>query len=68
MAIGSIGQYDDRFERIENLTARNISITNMRYGAYVKTWTGINTGYPPNGGGGGNGYAANMTFENVSHI
>lgn len=35
----------------------------MRYGAYVKTWTGLATGYPPNGGGGGLGHAANLTLE-----
>ena len=35
----------------------------MRYGAYVKTWTGVSTGYPPNGGGGGLGYASNITFS-----
>ena len=40
----------------------------MRYGVYVKTWTGVHSGYPPNGGGGGHGYAANMTFENFNLI
>lgn len=55
---------DNVYETIENVTVRNISINNgMRYGVYVKTWTGNSTGYPPNGGGGGLGYAANMTFE-----
>lgn len=34
----------------------------MRYAAYVKTWTGNSTGLPPNGGGGGLGYAANITM------
>ncbi|GIZ41997.1 hypothetical protein CKM354_000527800 [Cercospora kikuchii] len=63
VAIGSIGQYEDRYETIENITARNITINHMRYGVYIKTWTGVSTGYPPNGGGGGRGYAANMTFE-----
>ncbi|KAG9944207.1 pectin lyase-like protein, partial [Aureobasidium melanogenum] len=63
VAIGSIGQYDNTFEYIENVTARDIRSYNMRYGAYVKTWTGISTGYPPNGGGGGLGYAANITFS-----
>lgn len=64
IAIGSIGQYDGVFERIENVTARNITINSgMRYGAYIKTWTGVSSGYPPNGGGGGLGYAHNMTFE-----
>ncbi|RDW59415.1 glycoside hydrolase family 28 protein [Coleophoma cylindrospora] len=66
VAIGSIGQYDDVYEIVENLTARNIGIHNMRYGAYVKTWTGVSTGSPPNGGGGGLGYAANMTFSNFT--
>lgn len=32
----------------------------MRYGAYIKTWTGNPTGYPPNGGGGGLGYAVRL--------
>lgn len=55
---------DGKFETIENVTIRNVTINkNMRYGAYVKTWTGKTTGYPPNGGGGGLGYAANITFE-----
>lgn len=64
LAIGSIGQYEGAFETIENVTVRNITINEqMRYGAYIKTWTGNSTGYPPNGGGGGLGYAANMTFE-----
>ncbi|EOD49415.1 putative pectin lyase-like protein [Neofusicoccum parvum UCRNP2] len=63
VAIGSISQYDGVYETIENVTARNISVTNMRYGAYIKTWTGVASGYPPNGGGGGLGYAANMTFS-----
>lgn len=66
VAIGSIGQYPDDYEIIENLTARNIEINHMRYGAYVKTWTGIQAGFPPNGGGGGKGYAANMTFSNFT--
>ncbi|KAK8085213.1 glycoside hydrolase family 28 protein [Apiospora hydei] len=67
IAIGSIGQYDGEFETIENVTARNIQILDkMRYGVYVKTWTGRSAGYPPNGGGGGLGYAANMTFQNFT--
>ncbi|KAF2139457.1 glycoside hydrolase family 28 protein [Aplosporella prunicola CBS 121167] len=66
VAFGSIGQYGNAFETIENVTARNISVHNMRYGAYVKTWTGISTGYPPNGGGGGLGYAANITLADFT--
>ncbi|GAB7363863.1 hypothetical protein MBLNU230_g4427t1 [Neophaeotheca triangularis] len=64
VAIGSIGQFEDRFEYIENITARNITFHNTRYAAYLKTWTGVVNGVPPNGGGDGSGYAANLTFEN----
>jgi galacturan 1,4-alpha-galacturonidase len=66
VAIGSIGQYNNTFEYIENVTARNIITHNMPYGAYFKTWTGESKGYPPNGGGGGIGYASNLTFENFT--
>ncbi|KAJ3734483.1 pectin lyase fold/virulence factor [Lentinula guzmanii] len=70
VAIGSIGQYGKgskgAFETIQNVTARNISITNMPFGAYVKTWTGISTGSPPNGGGGGLGFASNITFTDFT--
>jgi galacturan 1,4-alpha-galacturonidase len=48
---------DGVFETVENVTVRNITANGMRYGAYIKTWTGVSTGYPPNGGGGGLGYA-----------
>ena len=37
VAVGSIGQYEGRYEIVENVTARNITINNMRYGAYFKT-------------------------------
>ncbi|KAG6822021.1 hypothetical protein H0H92_015641, partial [Tricholoma furcatifolium] len=39
VAIGSIGQYLDVFERIENVTAERITCLNTRYPAYIKTWT-----------------------------
>ncbi|KAJ3759199.1 pectin lyase fold/virulence factor [Lentinula raphanica] len=67
VAIGSIGQYEGAFETIQNVTARNISIgPGMPFGAYVKTWTGISTGSPPNGGGGGLGFASNITFTDFT--
>lgn len=65
-AMGSIGQYDGVFERVENVTVRNVTVHNQRYGAYFKTWTGVSRGYPPNGGGGGIGYAANISMTDFT--
>lgn len=64
LAMGSIGQYPGQIEVIENITAVDIKCVNTAYGARVKTWTGNNKGYPPNGGGGGLGWAKNITFTN----
>ncbi|KXS94310.1 hypothetical protein AC578_10822 [Pseudocercospora eumusae] len=49
VATGSMRQYDGFYRIVENDTARNITINNMRYDYYFKTWTGISSGYPPNG-------------------
>ncbi|KAE8323784.1 galacturan 1,4-alpha-galacturonidase B [Aspergillus sergii] len=67
LAFGSVGQYLDVFERIENVTARRIQGNGTRYGSYVKTWTGEQVSYPPNGGGGGTGYIRNVTLSDF-HI
>jgi len=63
LAIGSIGQFNNTFETIQNVTARNITTHNTDWGAYIKTWTGVSKGYSPNGGGGGIGFVSNLTFE-----
>lgn len=63
-AMGIIGQYPGQIEIMENITAENIRCTNTGYGGRVKTWTGIEKGYPPNGGGAGIGHAKNITFRN----
>ncbi|KAI4808905.1 pectin lyase-like protein [Aureobasidium sp. EXF-8845] len=68
IALGSIGQMNGQFETIENVTCRNITLHNTKNGAYIKTWTGVNKGLPPNGGGGGFGYAQNLVFENFKLI
>ncbi|KAF5350918.1 hypothetical protein D9758_010498 [Tetrapyrgos nigripes] len=49
VAIGSIGQYNGVFERIENITAERVLALGSRYAGYIKTWTGIQQGFPPNG-------------------
>ncbi|CAK4032292.1 glycoside hydrolase family 28 [Lecanosticta acicola] len=64
LAMGSIGQYPGQIEVIENVTAVDIKCVNTGYAARVKTWTGEEKGYPPNGGGAGLGWAKNITFKN----
>ncbi|KAL1633059.1 hypothetical protein SLS56_003130 [Neofusicoccum ribis] len=60
LAMGSIGQFPGWYEYIENFYARNITLINT---SYAKTWTGVQQGYPPNGGGGGLG-----SMEDVTHV
>jgi polygalacturonase len=60
IAIGSIGQYPGMYEFIENVTAERITTIGTNAAAYVKTWTGVEKGVPPNGGGGGLGFARNI--------
>ncbi|KAK1493091.1 polygalacturonase [Colletotrichum tamarilloi] len=45
IAFGSLGQYKNEFERVENVTVRRIKGLGTRYGAYVKTWTGDQVSY-----------------------
>ncbi|KAF8891805.1 pectin lyase fold/virulence factor [Infundibulicybe gibba] len=68
VAIGSIGQYPGLFERIENVTAERVVCLGTRYAGYTKSWTGIQQGFPPNGGGGGLGYARNITFRDFTLV
>lgn len=66
VAFGSIGQFENEFEILEDITVRNIASYNNKYGAYVKTWTGVRQGVPPNGGGGGKGYLRNVRMSNFT--
>ncbi|OOF91849.1 glycoside hydrolase family 28 protein [Aspergillus carbonarius ITEM 5010] len=65
IAIGSIGQYDGAFETVERLRISNITYEKTTHAVYFKTWTGDQVGYPPNGGGGGLGYASDITATNL---
>ncbi|KAH7311497.1 exo-rhamnogalacturonase B [Stachybotrys elegans] len=65
VAIGSMGQFDGKWEYIENFYARNITLYNTAHVSYLKTWSGDAKGYPPNGGGGGRGHARNIVMEDI---
>ncbi|KAF5361708.1 hypothetical protein D9758_007293 [Tetrapyrgos nigripes] len=70
-AVGSVGQYPDRFDNIINVSVKdvtmhptpNVSLTGV---VYFKNWIGEEIGTPPNGGGGGSGHVSNLTFENFA--
>ncbi|KAJ4986750.1 exo-rhamnogalacturonase b [Stagonosporopsis vannaccii] len=55
VAIGSIGQYFNRFEIVENVVVRNMTMYGSKFATRIKTWTGEQKQWPPNGGGGGTG-------------
>ncbi|KDN34445.1 hypothetical protein RSAG8_12477, partial [Rhizoctonia solani AG-8 WAC10335] len=46
IAMGSIGQYNGIYEYIEKVIARNITCIGTRYASRIKTWAGIQQGYP----------------------
>lgn len=66
IAIGSIGQYFGQFETIEHVRAENVQFFNTLHAFYMKTWTADQNGYPPNGGGGGKGFAEDMYLKNLT--
>ncbi|KAF2162971.1 glycoside hydrolase family 28 protein [Zasmidium cellare ATCC 36951] len=68
IALGSIGQYPGQIGIMENFTARNIQAYHTTFGAYLKSWTGLSKGYPPNGGGGGYGVCRNVSFDGFTLV
>ncbi|KAM3428910.1 hypothetical protein MY4824_008559 [Beauveria thailandica] len=65
LAIGSVGQYKDRYEHVASFLARNITLFDTTYAIYLKTWGGNSKGYPPNGGGGGLGFMSDIVLEDI---
>ncbi|PHH91585.1 hypothetical protein CDD83_11054 [Cordyceps sp. RAO-2017] len=65
IAIGSMGQYAGRTELISGFRARNLTFVNTAHVSYLKTWSGVPRGVPPNGGGGGLGIASDIVIEDV---
>lgn len=68
IAFGSIGQYKTKLDFLEDIHLEDISILPSsqhlpKNGLYYKSWMGNEYGTPPNGGGGGHGYARNITVD-----
>ncbi|ESK92263.1 glycoside hydrolase family 28 protein [Moniliophthora roreri MCA 2997] len=73
IAIGSVGQYANMSDLVENVLLENLTIQridsklqpNMDSGVYFKGWSGSVNGAPPTGGGGGGGFVRKVTARNV---
>ncbi|KAJ7321866.1 pectin lyase fold/virulence factor [Mycena albidolilacea] len=73
IAFGSLGQYANLTDIIENVFMENLTITRisstvqpiMQNGVYFKSWDATINGAPPTGGGGGMGFTTNVTLRNV---
>ncbi|KAJ4167435.1 hypothetical protein NW754_011250 [Fusarium falciforme] len=63
ISVGSLGQYADQTDIVEDIYVYNITMTGATDGARIKVWPGI----PPNSGvndqGGGSGRVRNVTYE-----
>ncbi|KAF2102614.1 pectin lyase-like protein [Rhizodiscina lignyota] len=75
VAFGSVGQYPGAPDFITNVSATDITVSQLispaygggtvAGGAYFKSWVGHEEGTPPQGGGGGTGRVSNISFENL---
>lgn len=70
MPIGSVGQYPQKPDYVENILFENIVLHDSSSAAWIKTWPGRNAPTTSNGdsGGGGSGYVKNVTFRNFDCI
>ncbi|KAI0840402.1 glycoside hydrolase family 28 protein [Hypoxylon sp. FL0890] len=69
ISVGSIGQYPNETDIVENLYIYNISMTNASDFARIKVWPGIETNFQTNlAGGGGTGYVRNVTYDLLHSI
>ncbi|KAF4598762.1 hypothetical protein EYR38_007170 [Pleurotus pulmonarius] len=54
ISVGSLGQFPDMFDIVENVLARNVTMTNAQNGARIKAWAGQGVGA---------GRVKNITFQ-----
>lgn len=67
LTIGSVAQYPDYPDYVENVLFEDCVVRNCMDGVYIKAWQGTHTDKTGNGdnGGGGGGYVRNVTWKNV---
>ncbi|KAI0752844.1 pectin lyase-like protein [Daedaleopsis nitida] len=73
IAFGSLGQYEELPDYVDNVILEDITFIRpnsqvqplMEHGVYFKSWTGTRIGFPPTGGGAGNGRVSGVIVRNV---
>lgn len=64
ISVGSLGQYANETDIVENLYIYNVSLANSSDGARIKVWPGIETSFQTLlNGGGGLGRVRNVTYD-----
>lgn len=68
MPIGSVGQFPNRPDYVQDIWYEDVHLINSTNGAWVKAWQGTNRATSNNGdtGGGGGGWAKNVTWKNFT--
>lgn len=64
ISVGSLGQYKEEVDIVENILVYNISMNNAENGARIKVWPGVPSEQSADlQGGGGTGAVKNVTYE-----
>ncbi|CAK7222214.1 hypothetical protein SCUCBS95973_004766 [Sporothrix curviconia] len=63
ISVGSLGQYVNEVDIVENIYVYNISMSDASDGARIKVWPGVESGTAALNGGGGSGYVKNVTYD-----
>lgn len=66
ISVGSLGQYPERVDIVENILVRNVSMYNSSEGARIKVWPDAFNEKSANlKGGGGSGSVRNVTYDGM---
>ncbi|EPS28520.1 putative rhamnogalacturonase [Penicillium oxalicum 114-2] len=67
ISVGSLGQYKDEVDIVENILVYNISMFNASDGARIKVWPGVVSALSTDlQGGGGSGSVRNITYDTMT--
>lgn len=68
ISVGSLGQYQDEVDIVENLYIRNITLRNGSDAARIKVWPGVAPGTVGSEAGGGVGRVRNIKYESIRSL